>query len=247
MDAATRLGGRNPLHPVHAGLEFQGAVGAITCHPEDHFLVASDSALAHVHHLHLPAAFLAVALVHAVKVTREQAGLIAAGAGPHFHDAVAGIIGVLGHQHQADLLLHGHDGLPVLIPLGARHFQQVRIALRAEDLLGPCQVVVQPAETQVCLLHRFQVLVLAAELAEAGLVGDHGRVGEQLAHFRAAVVHRGQLLQQRVHAQVYWKVPFGVCSTTSLSGASSTRPTMRPSTPKESAMAMTSSARSAGR
>ena len=247
MDAATRLGGRNPLHPVHAGLELQGAVCAITCHPEDHFLVASDRALAHVHHLHLPATFLAVALVHAVKVTREQAGLIAAGAGPHLHDAVAGIIGVLGHQHQADLILHGRDGLPAFVPLAAGHLQQAGVLFAAEHLLGPGQVVVQPAEAQVGLFDGLQVLVFAAELTEAGLVGDHGRVGEQLAHFRAAVVHRGQLLQQRVHAQVYWKVPFGVCSTTSLSGASSTRPTMRPSTPKESAMAMTSSARSAGR
>ena len=61
-------------------------------------LVASLLACAFADRLHGPSAPLRVAAVHAQQVSREQGGLVAAGAGPNFQIDVARVAGVGRYQ-----------------------------------------------------------------------------------------------------------------------------------------------------
>ncbi len=99
-----RLGVGNALHAVHAGLEFEPGERSAPADFGDDLLVSAHRAFAGGNHFDLPALLGGVALVHAKQIAGEQGGLVAAGAGADFQDDVAFVHGVLGQQHQPDLL-----------------------------------------------------------------------------------------------------------------------------------------------
>lgn len=108
MDATLRLGDRNPLHPVHAGLELQPGERHVVdlgltlgfdryrrvLHP-------AQVGLLHVDDLHAPAPGLRVAVVHAHQITGEQRGFIPALAGLDLQDRVRVVEGVARNEQLA--------------------------------------------------------------------------------------------------------------------------------------------------
>ena len=104
VDASRRLGVRDALHAVHAGLEFELGEGAASLDLGDDLLEAADRAFARRDHLDLPLVERRIALVHAEQVAGEQRGLVAAGPGADFQNHVALVHRVLRDQRDADLL-----------------------------------------------------------------------------------------------------------------------------------------------
>ena len=99
MDASLGLGLGHALHAVRAALELEDAVGAVALdrHREVAAVVGLDQ-------LGLVAEALGVAGEHAVEISREQAGLVAAGAGAQLDDHVLVVVGVAVDHRHADLL-----------------------------------------------------------------------------------------------------------------------------------------------
>jgi hypothetical protein len=98
VNAALALGRRNALHAMNPRLAPQRAVRPFAGDLEYHFLGAAERAVGERHGLELPAVPLAEAHVHAVEVSREERGLVAAGAGADFDDRVALIEGIARQQ-----------------------------------------------------------------------------------------------------------------------------------------------------
>ncbi len=92
MHAPLRLGFRNALHAVRAGLEFELRVGAIADNAGDDLLVTPVFALARVQHFELPAARFGETAVHAKQVTGKDCGLVAAGAGANLEKHVGIVV-----------------------------------------------------------------------------------------------------------------------------------------------------------
>ena len=99
VDPALRLRLRHPLHPVRPALELEHAVCAVALHRE------GVVAVAQLERLGLEAATLGVAGEHAVEVGGEQAGLLAARAGPDLDDHVLVVVRVRLDHREPDLLL----------------------------------------------------------------------------------------------------------------------------------------------
>src|SRR5437867_13126966 len=103
MDAALRLSDWHSLDAVNSTLEFQTAVCSVACDIDDGLLIAAEIALTGRENLGLPAQVFGVAQVHTQEVAGEQAGFIAAGAGPNLQDDVALIVRVAGLQQLQQL------------------------------------------------------------------------------------------------------------------------------------------------
>ena len=99
------LGRRHALHAVHAALVLEPAEDLVPCDRGDHLLDAARLGLREREQLHLPAAPLGVARVHAEQLAREQRRLVAARAGADLEDHVLVVVGVARDQEQADLAL----------------------------------------------------------------------------------------------------------------------------------------------
>ena len=112
VDAPLALGGRHPLHPVHAALVLEHRVRARALHGERDLLVAAGVALAGPELLDGEAPGRGVAQVDLEQVAREQGGLLAAGAGPDLDDRVPVVVRV-GLEHRlADLAARGPPSPP---------------------------------------------------------------------------------------------------------------------------------------
>ena len=103
MDAALRFGGRHALHAVRAAFPFQLAVHLLAIHRGDDFLEAAGFGRVGAQHLDPPALRFGVAAVHAKQVAGEQRRLIAAGAGPYFHNDAAVVVRVARQQQEAQI------------------------------------------------------------------------------------------------------------------------------------------------
>ena len=103
VDAAAGLGVRHALHPVHAALVLQAAVGAAALDRGDDFLDAARAALAARHDLELPALALGVTAVHAEEIGGEERGFVAARAGADFENDVLVVVWVFRHEQEAKL------------------------------------------------------------------------------------------------------------------------------------------------
>jgi hypothetical protein len=112
VDAAAGLGFGHPLDAVDAGFELQARKDAFAGDHGDDFLVAAGIALGGGNHLDFPAAVSRVALVHAEQIAGEQRRFQSAGAGADFENGAAFIGGILGQQHDFDLLLELADPAP---------------------------------------------------------------------------------------------------------------------------------------
>ena len=99
VDAALALGGRHPLHAVHAALELQPRPDALVrsrrLDRHRDVLVAAEVGVLRVEDLGRPAAPLGVAQVHAQQVAGEQRRLLAALPRLDLEDDVLVVVGVL--------------------------------------------------------------------------------------------------------------------------------------------------------
>ena len=76
----------------------QPAISAASLDLKDDLLDGAQTGLVGVDNLRLPPLALGVPRVGLEQVGGEQAGLVAAGAGPDLHDHVLGVVGIAGHQ-----------------------------------------------------------------------------------------------------------------------------------------------------
>ena len=121
VDAPARLGRRDALHAVDAGFELQAREHAFAGDRGDNLLVAAEVVLRDRDDLHLPAAQLGIAAVHAEQIGGEQRRLVAAGAGAHFQNGAALVGGVLRQQLDLQLLLQLLAARLQRLEIGARH------------------------------------------------------------------------------------------------------------------------------
>ena len=179
MDAALGLGLGHPLDPVHAAFEAEQGVGALALHLRHHFLDPALIGFAFVEDVHLESPALGEPDVHAEHLPGEQRGLLAAGAGAHFQDDVAGVLGVPGHQQMPQAGLALQDGGLELGDLHLRHFAQPRVlGLVSEDALGLLQLLEPVALEVPGLHHRLKLGAQLGQLAQPLHVADHGGVLE---------------------------------------------------------------------
>src|SRR5215218_9476794 len=178
VDAALGLGHRDPLHPVHPGLVLEPRPGAPALDGEHGLLDALQVGGALGQLLDLEAVLLGPAGVHAVEVTGEQGGLVAAGAGPDLDDHVLVVVGVLGDQGPAEPFLQGGlAGLGVGDLLLQQH-PPVGRALLALQLAGGGQVLSGRPPGPVGADHLAQLGVAPRQLDQPRLVGDDLGIGE---------------------------------------------------------------------
>src|SRR6266542_1215653 len=119
VDAALRLGGRDALHAVHAGLELQLAVRALAGDAEDDLLEAALLRLALRHDLQLPAMPLRVAGIHAEEIEGEQRSLLPALTGTDRDDDVLLVERIAGDEQHTQLpeqLLHALRRVRQILP-----------------------------------------------------------------------------------------------------------------------------------
>ena len=179
MNAPLGFGGGDPLHPVHARLEFQLAEHAVALDRQDQFLVAAEFRLRGTHRLHLPTNALGVALIHPRQVTGPDRRLVAASAGTDLQHHAAFIPGITGEQRQGQLLFHGRDlrrqaaqlllgqGLHFLVPTGL-----------LQELLGVLFLFTPLAELVIPVDQGFQPSPLPGDGLKLSWIGRHIRVGQ---------------------------------------------------------------------
>src|SRR5262249_60288303 len=98
-DAPLRLGRRNALHPVAAGLELELGIRALPDDADDDFLVSADVPRRLGYQLDLPALALGVARGHAEQIAGNERGLSSPPAGPDLQEDVALVVRVLRQEH----------------------------------------------------------------------------------------------------------------------------------------------------
>ncbi len=187
---------------MHAALVFEDAVDAFARHREDDLLVAAHGAFREARDGHLPALLLDVFRVHAEEVAGKEGRFVAARAAADFHDDVLVVFGVGGDEQQLDFLLQPGDALFARGELFAQHLAAVFVALFAQHLFGQLDVVERVHVFLAGSDDFAQVLVFLRQPHVALLVGDHGGVGDERAHFLIAAHQPVQLIEQRViHSQ----------------------------------------------
>ena len=99
MDPALRLGGRDPLDPMHTGLAAEPPEGVLPPHRKDDFPHAAQGGATLRDQLDPQPVPLAISRVHPVEIGGEQGRFVAAGAGTDFDDRVA-VIERIARQQQ---------------------------------------------------------------------------------------------------------------------------------------------------
>ncbi len=204
VDAALRLGGRNSLHAMHAGLELHLREHLVAADAEGDLLEAARVALARVDLVDLPLLQLGVARVHAVQVAREDRRLVTAGARPDLDDDVLVVVRVAREEHDLELVLeHREPGLELLDLLGGE-LPHLGVALLLEQLPGLVQLlrrrqVLARLLGELCLgtllLGQPRVLRLVGEdrrIAELG-----GQLGVGVEHVLKLAAHEGNASLRR--------------------------------------------------
>ena len=96
VDAALRLGLRDPLHAVRARLVLQPRVGALADDAADDFLEAAFLAVVAAEDLDFPALRFGVSRIHAKQLAGKQCRLVAAGGRADLEEDVAVVVGIAG-------------------------------------------------------------------------------------------------------------------------------------------------------
>ena len=130
-----------------------------------------------VGHLGLPAVALRVAQVQSEQLRREEARLVAAGAGADLEDDVLLVVRVLRDEEELELLLGGLEPRAELRELLLRHLAEVRVLLGEERLV--VLDVLQELPVRAERVHgRLDRGALLRDLLEALAGRGDGRVGE---------------------------------------------------------------------
>ncbi len=190
MHAALRFGLRNPLYPVNTRLIFQYPVHILTGHLGYDFLVSPRWPFTDVSDFRPPALSFTILGIHAEKIARKQAGLIASRPCTDFKDRIFTVFRIRGHQQQFDLLFLFRDPHFTLLDLLTGHLPDSRIGLLCQHLLARFNIVEQ---IPVFFKHPhqgFQPPVLLVKLNKTLHIADHGRISDLLSHFLKAVFDR---------------------------------------------------------
>ena len=125
--------------------------------------------------LRAPALGLGVALVHAKEVSGEEGGLLAAGAGLHLDDGIAGVVGVPGDER----VLKGRLGLgESLLQAGYLGAEELGVlSSEPDDLAGLVQVGAGREECSVDARDPPQFGVAAPQSPHLLRRGEHGGAG----------------------------------------------------------------------
>ena len=192
VDPPLRLGLRDALDAVNAGLVLEHAVGAVALDGERHLLEAAGLRRAQTEVLGLEPAALGVARQHPVEVGREQRGLVPARPGADLDDHVLRVVGVALDHREAKLLgdfLHLRArGRDELLELPAVVRLESVVAGTLEQLLRSCRVAVRLAEALGELVRLAQLPILARQLRVARAVRDRLGVGELLTELAVALL-----------------------------------------------------------
>ena len=99
------------LHAVHAALVADLAEHGLAGDLENDLPQPAQFGGVALHLFHLQAVRLRIAVVHAVKIGREERRFVAPGAGADFHDGVAILVLIRRQERDLDLLLRAADAL----------------------------------------------------------------------------------------------------------------------------------------
>src|SRR5262249_47186211 len=145
------------LHPMHAALELEAAERALPLDRGDHLLETAEPRPTRAEHVDPPAPRLRVAAVHAEELRREEARLLAAGAGADLEQHVALVVGV---ARQEELL-------QPCLEIGVARTQAGQLLLRerAHRLVGVLQQALAVLDLP---LHVLPLTEGADDLLEAG-------------------------------------------------------------------------------
>ena len=198
MDAAAGLGLRDPLDAVSAHLVPQVAVDLVAGDRENDFLKAPEIGAASVDHLDFPALLLGKTAVHAEEVSREESGLISAGAGADLNDDVSSAIFVFNQDAVHELLLGKLELRGELFNLLERQLSQLRFFL---GVFGDLPIVgygfKQFPVAPVLVDHLGERAAFARQQAQPRWLGEELGVRELLLHLSEALLGFLQLLFNR--------------------------------------------------
>jgi len=168
---------------MHAAFVLHGAVNVRPLQAENDFFEAAHRARRGVEHFQLPALALGKTAVHAEQIAGKQRRLVAARAGPDFHNGVAPIHFVLGDQAQSQVFLDGRQPLLQFFQLMPGHADQFWVRLGADQL---AQALLLGQQALVGF-DRFddgaQAGVFASQLGQPLRIGGHLRVRQRLRDF----------------------------------------------------------------
>ena len=129
VDAARRLGFGHTLDTMDAALEFEPAVGVVPIHHADDFLEAAQAGRTRTEDFHAPLPLFGIVRIHPKQVRGEQAGFLAAGAGPDFQQHVLFVQRVLGQQQESQLVFECRSALAEFFDLAVGHLAQFGVAI----------------------------------------------------------------------------------------------------------------------
>ena len=129
VDAARRFGFGHALDAMHAALEFEPAVGVVPIDHADDFLEAAQAGRTRTEDFHAPLPLFGVVRIHPKEIRGEQAGFLAAGAGPDFQQHVLFVQRVLGQQQEPQLVFECRCALAEFLDFVVGHLAQLGVAV----------------------------------------------------------------------------------------------------------------------
>ena len=175
-----------------ARLELQPGVGARPLHGGHGLLDATQLRLVEGHHVQGEAPALGIHGVHPQQVGGKQRALLAADAGPDFQHHVLVVVGVTGQQQALQFIL---QPLPLRLGGGQLLLAQLLQLGVGQHFRGGGHIGLRPGVGPVCLHHRRQLLLFAAQLRHGRPVAVHRRVGELALHLGQTLGDLFQLIQ----------------------------------------------------
>ena len=125
VNAALRFGRRHALHAMHAALVTQLSENRFAGDLEDHFLQAAELGRAGFEVLDFQSGGFRVAVIHPVKISREDRRFAPAGAGADFHDGVAVFVFVRRQERELHVALQIGDAFLERRDFFLRHLREV--------------------------------------------------------------------------------------------------------------------------
>ncbi len=193
VDAPAGFGDGDTLHTMDAALVLEVRIGALALHHEGHLFVAADPGAILADHLDLPAALaFGVARVEAEKLRREEAGLVAAGAGANFHNYVFLIAGILGDQQLLEVLLQLFLQVLQARNLLLRHLLEFGVLFLRQHLVGHLQFVQHLAIPAVGLDRLFKIGALLSIGSNLFVILRDLWIGHQLRQLDESILQGAQ-------------------------------------------------------
>jgi len=186
-----------------AALVLQAAVGPLALDDRRHFLEAAGLGLGEVEDLHPPALTLGVAAVHAEELAGEERRLVAAGAGADLEHDVSLVVGILGRELDAQLLLQRRLAFGEPGALLLRQGVELVAALEAgEHLVGRAPLAIGLLPVAVAAHDLGDLGQRLAGVAVGLAVRQDLRPRELLLQLVVGLLDLSQLVEHRVRSRL---------------------------------------------